>query len=54
MSHDDFIVAIATNAPDALPETTLRPVLDLDDPDAVAQWLVDNGHRFDYDPERYA
>ena len=51
---DDFIVAIATDSPGALPETTLRPVLDLNDPDAVAQWLVENGDRFDYDPERYA
>jgi molybdopterin-guanine dinucleotide biosynthesis adapter protein len=51
---DEFIVAIATDSPDRLPESTLRPVLDLNDPDAVAQWLVDNGHRFDYDPESYA
>ncbi len=51
---DEFIVAIATNAPDQMPEPTLRPVLDIDDPDAVAQWLVDNGDRFDYDTERYA
>src|SRR4029450_4271407 len=27
---DDFIVAIATNSPDRLPQATLRPVLDLD------------------------
>lgn len=51
---DEFIVAIATDAPDRLPQATLRPVLDLNDPDAVAQWLIDNGDRFDYDPERYA
>lgn len=51
---DDFITAIATDAPEQLPEPTLRPVLDLNDADAVAQWLVDNGHRFDYDPEKYA
>ena len=51
---DAFIVAIATDSPDVLPEATLRPVLDLNDPDAVAQWLVENGDRFDYDPERYA
>ena len=51
---DDFIVAIATDSPERLPEKTLRPVLDLNQPDAVAQWLVDNGHRFDYDPESYA
>jgi molybdopterin-guanine dinucleotide biosynthesis protein B len=50
---DDFIVAIATDSPDQLPQSTLRPVLDLNDPDAIAQWLVDNGDRFEYDPERY-
>jgi molybdopterin-guanine dinucleotide biosynthesis protein B len=53
-SEDDFIVAVATNSADSLPEPTLRPVLDLDGPDTVAQWLVDNGHRFDYDPEMYS
>jgi molybdopterin-guanine dinucleotide biosynthesis adapter protein len=51
---DDFIVAIATDAPHRLPQSTLRPVLDLNDADAVAQWLVDNGDRFDYDAEKYA
>jgi molybdopterin-guanine dinucleotide biosynthesis adapter protein len=51
---DDFIAAIATDDPAHLPEPTQRPVLDLNDPDAVAQWLVDNGDRFDYDAERYA
>ena len=51
---DDFIVAIATDSAAALPAPTLRPVLDLNQPDAVAQWLVDNGDRFDYHPERYA
>ena len=50
---DEFIVAIATDSPQALPEATLRPVLDLNDAEAIAQWLVDNGHRFDYDPELY-
>jgi molybdopterin-guanine dinucleotide biosynthesis protein B len=47
---DDFVVAIATDSPAALPQPTLRPVLDLNDADAMAHWLVDNGHRFDYDP----
>ena len=51
---DDFIVAIATDSPGELPVATARPVLDLNVPDAVAQWLVDNGERFDYDPEIYA
>ena len=51
---DDFIVAIATDSPQDLPVATLRPVLDLANPDAVAHWLADNGHRFDYDPEMYS
>lgn len=34
-------------------EDTLKPRLDLDDPDAVAVWLVDNGGRFEYDPQAY-
>lgn len=50
---DEFIVAIATDDPAGLPVPTQRPLLDVNDPDAVAQWLVDNGDRFDYDPERY-
>jgi molybdopterin-guanine dinucleotide biosynthesis adapter protein len=52
--EDPYVVAIATDAPAELPEPTLRPVLDLNDPDAIAQWLVDNSDRFDYDPEKYA
>ena len=51
---DAFIAAIATDSPDRLPAPTQRPVLDLNDPDAVAQWLVDNADRFDYDAGRYA
>ncbi len=50
---DEFVVAIATDAPQQLPEATLRPVLDLNDADALAQWLVDNGDRFDYNPDIY-
>jgi molybdopterin-guanine dinucleotide biosynthesis adapter protein len=50
---DAFIAAIATDAPDRLPEATLRPVLDLNAPNAVADWLIDNGHRFEYDPQAY-
>ena len=45
---DDFVVAIATNTPEQLPQSTLRPVLDLDNPDALVEWLVQNGDRFDY------
>lgn len=50
---DEFIVAIATDDPATLPVPTQRPLLDVNDPDGVAQWLVDHGDRFDYVPERY-
>lgn len=46
--HDPFVTAIATDSPDRLPEPTLRPVLDLNDPDAVAQHLLENQHRYEY------
>ena len=45
---DDFVVAIATDSPGQLPEATLRPVLDLNDADAVADFLVNNQDRFHY------
>jgi molybdopterin-guanine dinucleotide biosynthesis protein B len=45
-TDDDFIVAIATDTPDQLPEATLRPVLDLNDGEAVADYLVNNQDRF--------
>ena len=45
---DDFIVAIATDAPEKLPVATQRPVLDLGNADAVADYLVNNGQRFEY------
>jgi molybdopterin-guanine dinucleotide biosynthesis protein B len=50
---DDFVVAIATDSPAQLPTPTLRPVLDLNDPDSIAQWLVDNSERFDYRAELF-
>ncbi|MES2423026.1 MAG: molybdopterin-guanine dinucleotide biosynthesis protein B [Pseudomonadota bacterium] len=50
---DDFIVAIATDSPEQLPEPTLRPVLDLNNPDALAAWLVENQDRFEYRQELY-
>jgi molybdopterin-guanine dinucleotide biosynthesis protein B len=45
---DDFVVAIATDSANALPQATLRPVLDLNDAHAVAEWLVHNQDRFHY------
>ncbi len=51
---DPFVAGIVTDHPALLPEATARPVLDLNQPNAVAQWLVDNGDRFEYDPATYA
>ena len=53
-AQDDFIVAIATDSPGQLPQATLRPVLDLNDPEAVAQWLIASAKRFEYHPGIYA
>ena len=52
--EDAFVVAVATEAPARLPQPTLRPVLDLNDPDGIARWLTENGDRFDYNPEIYS
>ena len=51
---DDFIVAIATDSPQQLPHATQRPVLDLNDADAVVNWLTANEDRFEYRLETYA
>ncbi|MFT3777377.1 MAG: molybdopterin-guanine dinucleotide biosynthesis protein B [Ottowia sp.] len=51
---DDFVAAIATDSPERLPLATPRPVLDLNDAQAVADWLVTHGERFDYDHRRHA
>lgn len=48
---DDFVVAIATDSPTQLPHATLRPVLDLNDAQAIADWLLANGDRFGYRSE---
>ncbi|MES2877052.1 MAG: molybdopterin-guanine dinucleotide biosynthesis protein B [Pseudomonadota bacterium] len=52
-ADDDFIVAVATDSPDQLPHATQRPVLDLNDADAVVNWLTVNEARFEYRPETY-
>ena len=46
--EDDFVVAIATDSPEQLPHATLRPVLDLNDADAVADYLIGAQERFVY------
>ena len=50
---DDFIAAIATDSPDQLPQSTQLPVLNLNDADAVANWLMVNAARFDYSLENF-
>ena len=50
---DEFIVAIATDDASRLPAETRRPVLDLNQPAAVAEWLQQQGARFEYVAERY-
>lgn len=45
---DERIVAVVTDSPQALPEPTPRTVLDLNRPDDVALWLLDNADRFAY------
>ena len=45
---DDFIVALATDAASQLPEPTARPVFDLDDVPALADWLLAHADRFEY------
>jgi molybdopterin-guanine dinucleotide biosynthesis protein B len=46
--EDDFIVAIATDAAAQLPHETLRPVLDINDAEAVADYLIRDQERFQY------
>ncbi len=48
--EDDFVVAVATDSPQALPEPTQRPVLDLNNAQTVCDWLLANQDRFDYTP----
>lgn len=50
---DDFIAAVATDDAGRLPVPTGLDVLDLNSPDAVAEWLVLHGERFEYKPELY-
>ncbi len=48
--EDDAIVAIATDDAARLPVATALPVLDLNQPAQVAQWLLAQGGRFAYAP----
>lgn len=52
--NDDFVVAIATDSPAALPEPTGLPLLDLNDAASVVEWMLSQGERFDYRLELYS
>jgi molybdopterin-guanine dinucleotide biosynthesis adapter protein len=48
--HDPFVVAICTDSPEQLPQPTALPVLDLNDPHALVQFLLAGASRYDYQP----
>ena len=52
--NDDFIVAIATDAPSALPVPTQLDVLDLNSAPMVADWLLQHQARFVYQAPLFA
>ncbi len=46
--NDPFVVAICTDTPEQLPQPTGLPLLDLNDPDAVAHFLLGHPERYEY------
>lgn len=46
---DPYVVAVATDRPGQLPQPTGLPVLDLNDAAAVAEFLLSNPLRYEYD-----
>lgn len=46
--QDPHVLAIATDAPDRLPEAAHQPVLDLNAPAQILQWLLQQGERLRY------
>ena len=46
--NDPHIVAVCTDSADQLPEPTGLPLFDLNDPDAVAHFLLGNPARYEY------
>jgi molybdopterin-guanine dinucleotide biosynthesis adapter protein len=45
---DPYVVAIVTDSPDRLPEVTQLPLLDLNDSEAVAAFLMQSASRYEY------
>ncbi len=52
-TQDRFVVGVATSNPRQLPQPTSLPVFDLDDAEALAQWLIDSGERFAYNRDHH-
>ena len=46
--HDPFVVAIATDSPERLPQPTGLPMLDINDADSVTQFLLADPARYEY------
>lgn len=46
--HDSMVMAVATDANHDLPQTPTQPVLDLSQPQAVLQWLLDHADSLQY------
>jgi molybdopterin-guanine dinucleotide biosynthesis protein B len=46
--HDPYVVAVATDSADRLPEPTGLPLLDLNDADAIARFLLADPDRYEY------
>jgi molybdopterin-guanine dinucleotide biosynthesis protein B len=51
-ADDPFVIAIATDS--VLPQPTGLPVLDINDSEAHADWLLAQGERLTYDASQYA
>ena len=51
--EDPFVVALACDDAEMLPAPTGLPVLPLSDVTALSQWLIHNGSRFEYDPDKF-
>ena len=49
--HDPFVVAVCTDDASRLPEPTGLPILDLNRPESVADFLLGNPGRYDYHPD---
>lgn len=48
--QDPFVVAVCTDSPERLPQPTGLPLLDLNDPDDVARFLLADPARYEYRP----